>query len=333
MVIDKIKNFEDYNNYPGEPGATTDAEMQDYMKNQNDTLQALGKRLWQPEANYKIGNIIHSPNMPANFKAKCVVQGKSGSSEPSWTAVAGNRVVDGTTFWLMVKEVNIASVDGVEPAEDGTVITPLMRGATSSQAGKGGRVPAPGPGKNNMAFFGDGTYKNAIQTINGTGPNEKGDINITDITGNAATASGLKDRESGTKITAAYSGSTQSTSSRYACVWDSYHIGFLSWANVLTKLGLKRYVTETYTSGNSWWEKYNDGWVRQGSYVGSSGQSTYISLLLPMATTSYSIRVTGCKYGYDAASPVVGSVSKTGFYIYQGVGISGDYWETEGQGA
>ena len=45
MSLPKIKDFNDFNHYPSDPQPTTDADMQDYMLNQNDILTALTKRL------------------------------------------------------------------------------------------------------------------------------------------------------------------------------------------------------------------------------------------------------------------------------------------------
>lgn len=56
-----------------------------------------------------------------------------------------------------------------------------MTGATSSKAGKRGFVPAPKAGDQNKALFGNGTYKQVVETINGVKPD--GNNNVTLITG------------------------------------------------------------------------------------------------------------------------------------------------------
>lgn len=56
-----------------------------------------------------------------------------------------------------------------------------MTGATSSKAGKRGFVPAPKAGDQNKVLFGNGTYKQVVETINGEKPN--GDNNVNLITG------------------------------------------------------------------------------------------------------------------------------------------------------
>ena len=56
-----------------------------------------------------------------------------------------------------------------------------MTGATGSKAGKRGFVPAPKAGDQNKALFGNGTYKQVVETINGIKPD--GNNNVTLITG------------------------------------------------------------------------------------------------------------------------------------------------------
>ena len=56
-----------------------------------------------------------------------------------------------------------------------------MTGATGSKAGKRGFVPAPKAGDQNKALFGNGTYKQVVETINGVKPDQNN--NVTLITG------------------------------------------------------------------------------------------------------------------------------------------------------
>lgn len=56
-----------------------------------------------------------------------------------------------------------------------------MTGATGSKAGKRGLVPAPKAGDQNKALFGNGTYKQVVETINGVKPDQNN--NVTLITG------------------------------------------------------------------------------------------------------------------------------------------------------
>ncbi len=53
-----------------------------------------------------------------------------------------------------------------------------MTGATGSKAGKRGFVPAPQAGDQNKALFGNGTYKQVVETINGIKPDENNNIDL-----------------------------------------------------------------------------------------------------------------------------------------------------------
>lgn len=63
-------------------------------------------------------------------------------------------------------------------------------GATAKAAGKRGMVPAPAAGNQNKALFGDATYKQVVQKVNGVVADSGGNVNVdtfaeTDITANA----------------------------------------------------------------------------------------------------------------------------------------------------
>lgn len=51
-------------------------------------------------------------------------------------------------------------------------------GATSGVAGKRGMVPAPAAGDQNKALFGDATYKQVVQKVNGVAPDSGGNVNV-----------------------------------------------------------------------------------------------------------------------------------------------------------
>lgn len=53
-----------------------------------------------------------------------------------------------------------------------------MVGATSGVAGKRGMVPAPAAGDQNKALFGDATYKQVVQKVNGVVADSAGDVNL-----------------------------------------------------------------------------------------------------------------------------------------------------------
>ena len=120
MSLPKILDFSNYNRYPSDPQPTTDADMQDYLSNQNELAKALTDRLWQPETQYKVGDIVASPSMPPGLVAVCVIAGATSDVEPAWT---GNEttVVDNYCTWEMrlAYSYALATNDDVQNAHDG----------------------------------------------------------------------------------------------------------------------------------------------------------------------------------------------------------------------
>ena len=57
-----------------------------------------------------------------------------------------------------------------------TKLAKVMTGATASAPGTSGNVPAPQAGDNNKALFGDGKYKEVVQSVGGALPDSNGDI-------------------------------------------------------------------------------------------------------------------------------------------------------------
>lgn len=100
MSLPKIKDFTDFNHYPSDPQPTTDADMQDYMQNQNDILNALTKRLWQPQTEYKLGDIVASDTMADGLVAVCTIAGVTSDIEPTW-GVNETTVIDNSCTWIM----------------------------------------------------------------------------------------------------------------------------------------------------------------------------------------------------------------------------------------
>lgn len=100
MSLPKIKDFTDFNHYPSDPQPTTDADMQEYMQNQNDILNALTKRLWQPQTEYKLGDIVASDTMADGLVAVCTIAGVTSDIEPEW-GVNEATVIDNSCTWIM----------------------------------------------------------------------------------------------------------------------------------------------------------------------------------------------------------------------------------------
>lgn len=106
MSIEKCKDFEKdgYGTWDDSSKPTTYAYMHDYMKNQNNVTLALASGLWQPSTAYSVGQVVHSPSLPAGCKATCTTAGTTGSTEPKWTAY-GTTVTDGTVKWTVETDV------------------------------------------------------------------------------------------------------------------------------------------------------------------------------------------------------------------------------------
>ena len=81
--------------------------------------------------------------------------------------------LDGLSYFLgQIKAKFVRSVNGVKPDSKGNVNIADMEGATSSNAGKAGFVPAPAAGKQDMALCGDATYKVLPVEGGGTGASD-----------------------------------------------------------------------------------------------------------------------------------------------------------------
>ena len=120
MTLPKIKNFTDYNHYPSDPQPTTDADMQDYMLNQNNILTALTKRLWQPQTAYNLGDIVASDAMDDGLVAVCTIAGVTSDIEPEW-GVNEATVIDNSCTWIMRPAYcyGLATEGDVDAAYDG----------------------------------------------------------------------------------------------------------------------------------------------------------------------------------------------------------------------
>ena len=111
---------------------TTEQQFQEYLKNHYAVMYSLvSMALWQPGTNYIKGQVILSPNLPANTIARVAMEGTSGDAEPVWGAV-GSTISDGTAAYIMLPR----TIDFATQAEvtAGTVkdkiVTPAMLGQT-----------------------------------------------------------------------------------------------------------------------------------------------------------------------------------------------------------
>lgn len=106
-----------------QPGATTQAQMQEFIRNNSDVLKCLVSFLWQPQTQYVVNDVIKSPNMPAGLVAKVTKAGTTSSSEPSWSSTIGTTINDGSVIYTMLQEVNgIATSEQLEAGIDNSVI-------------------------------------------------------------------------------------------------------------------------------------------------------------------------------------------------------------------
>ena len=118
---------------PANPSkGTTEQQYIEFEKNKHSVLSSLvADELWQPSTTYTIGQVVKSPNMPANVVARAATAGMSTSLEPIWGG-AGNTVVDGTVKWTMLyRTLDYATQAEVTAGTNKTkVVTPAMLGKT-----------------------------------------------------------------------------------------------------------------------------------------------------------------------------------------------------------
>lgn len=118
---------------PANPSkGTTEQQYIEFEKNKYSVLSSLvADELWQPSTAYKVGQVVKSPNMPANVVARAVTGGMSTSVEPIWGG-AGNTVADGTVKWTMLYRTLDYATQAEVTAGTNTskIVTPAMLGRT-----------------------------------------------------------------------------------------------------------------------------------------------------------------------------------------------------------
>lgn len=69
---------------PANPSkGTTEQQYIEFEKNKHSVLSSLvTDELWQPSTAYTVGQVVKSPNMPANVVARVVTAGTSAAAEP-----------------------------------------------------------------------------------------------------------------------------------------------------------------------------------------------------------------------------------------------------------
>ena len=118
---------------PANPSkGTTEQQYIEFEKNKHSVLSSLvADELWQPSTFYRTGQVVKSPNMPANVVARVVTAGTSASAEPVWSS-AGHTMADGTVTWAMLyRTIDYATQEEVTEGTNPTkIVTPAMLGRT-----------------------------------------------------------------------------------------------------------------------------------------------------------------------------------------------------------
>ena len=118
---------------PANPSkGTTEQQYIEFEKNKHSVLSSLvADELWQPSTFYRTGQVVKSPNMPANVVARVITAGTSASAEPVWSS-AGHTMADGTVTWAMLyRTIDYATQEEVTAGTNSTkIVTPAMLGKT-----------------------------------------------------------------------------------------------------------------------------------------------------------------------------------------------------------
>ena len=133
--VKKLQTLDGMLDYPDPNDAskgTTEQQYIEFEKNKHSVLSSLvADELWQPSTFYRTGQVVKSPNMPANVVARVVTAGTSASAEPVWSS-AGHTMADGTVTWAMLyRTIDYATQEEVTEGTNPTkIVTPAMLGRT-----------------------------------------------------------------------------------------------------------------------------------------------------------------------------------------------------------
>ena len=118
---------------PANPSkGTTEQQYIEFEKNKHSVLSSLvADELWQPSTFYRTGQVVKSPNMPANVVARVLTAGTSAAAEPVWSS-AGHTMADGTVTWAMLyRTIDYATQAEVTAGTNTSkIVTPAMLGRT-----------------------------------------------------------------------------------------------------------------------------------------------------------------------------------------------------------
>ena len=133
--VKKLQALDGMLDYPDPNDAskgTTEQQFQEYLKNHYAVMYSLvSMALWQPGTNYIVGQVVLSPNMPANTIARVTTAGTSGDAEPVWGAV-GSTISDGTAAYILLpRTIDFATQAEVTAGTNkDKIVTPAMLGQT-----------------------------------------------------------------------------------------------------------------------------------------------------------------------------------------------------------
>lgn len=270
MSLPKCMDFTDYNKYPGEENPTTDAQMQDFMLNQNLLMKAAAAKLWQPSTEYAVGEIVTSPSMPAGTEAVCTGAGMSDSAlEPSWAVES--IVPDGSCFW-QVRYVHyaeyLATNDEAIAGEDREkIVTPSAMKAAIDMILE--RLDV------------------GIKTINGNSPDAGGNINIKDYVSNITI--------SGKTITVTFKDGTTKT-------LTTQDTGITLSSSITVTASAQNALTPTWSlNGESGSSANSQSWELLNVNTGiAAGTYTVQNLIQQLVSKSHTHGKTSLAYTYKA---------------------------------
>ena len=122
----------DYPDAANPSKGTTEQQYIEFEKNKHSVLSSLvADELWQPSTAYIVGQVVKSPNMPANVVARAITAGTSAAGEPVWSS-AGHTMADGSVVWAMLyRTIDYATQEEVTAGTNKTkIVTPAMLGKT-----------------------------------------------------------------------------------------------------------------------------------------------------------------------------------------------------------
>lgn len=140
MDIQKlVTDVEKYLKWSGQDG-TTQQEYQEFVRNIFNVAMnlILSVQMWQPQSQYEYDTVIKSSSMHKNTKAKVIVAGTTGISEPEWSDV-GEQVTDGTVTYIIVPDT--IDFSSYQEVQDGKITNKIVSPAVLKEALSNGLAP------------------------------------------------------------------------------------------------------------------------------------------------------------------------------------------------